>query len=124
MTRTNALSRFAISFTAATALAGGLVAGTSSAAQAASEQRSGGAVTLNPTDAFTIPTWIFQKTEVCVINGGAGAGRLKVRSQSGADPEYIEVERFFQRACISRWWGGFPVDLRNEGSTALSVSYQ
>ncbi|MER5718366.1 hypothetical protein [Streptomyces sp. NPDC002132] len=67
------------------------------------------------------PTWVFGGTELCVKNLGTRYGEARVQTRLGASPEYIPVQAGMTR-CINRWWGGVPINVRNNAYSPLSVT--
>ncbi|MFH9552715.1 hypothetical protein [Streptomyces sp. NPDC017435] len=67
------------------------------------------------------PTWFFGGTQLCVKNQGTQYGEARVQTRLGASPEYIPVQAGTTR-CINRWWGGVPINVRNNAYSPLSVT--
>ncbi|MFE7927642.1 hypothetical protein ACFU6S_02725 [Streptomyces sp. NPDC057456] len=67
------------------------------------------------------PTWVFGGTQLCVKNRGTRYGEARVQTRLGASPEYIPVQAGTTR-CVNRWWGGVPVNVRNNAYSPLSVT--
>ncbi|MER6784339.1 hypothetical protein ABT330_06810 [Streptomyces sp. NPDC000658] len=67
------------------------------------------------------PTWFFGGTQLCVKNRGTQYGEARVQTRLGASPEYIPVQAGATR-CINRWWGGVPINVRNNAYSPLSVT--
>ncbi|MGW6523708.1 hypothetical protein [Streptomyces sp. NPDC054962] len=67
------------------------------------------------------PTWVFGGTQLCVKNQGTQYGEARVQTRLGASPEYIPVQAGTTR-CINRWWGGVPINVRNNAYSPLSVT--
>jgi len=118
----------------ALALAGGTTVLAATAAQAAPTPAGGPNRTAaaGPNTAMlvsnatvTIPTWVaWGETEVCVLNLGPTAAKVRVQSQVwwGADPEWIYVNGLYENRCIKRRWGGFNVEITNESDHLVMVT--
>lgn len=66
--------------------------------------------TILPRGNRNFPTWVFGTTRLCVTS--TSLAPVTVRVQAGvpwAAPEYIKANT----PCISRWWGGVPVNVMN-----------
>ncbi|OJF14530.1 hypothetical protein [Couchioplanes caeruleus] len=122
--RTHFLSGLVMCAAAGAALLGMAVPASAATSQdvrpAGADSRRAASVVLPPGGRITIPTWIFGNTQVCATNlGPSTPGRLEVKAQlPWAGPENIDVPGFVERKCISRFWGGVPVDLTNVSSSS------
>ncbi|MFD7610741.1 hypothetical protein [Streptomyces sp. NPDC059828] len=67
------------------------------------------------------PTWFFGATRLCVKNLGTQYGEARVQTRLNAPPEYIPVQAG-RTLCVSRWWGGVPINVRNNAQAPLSVT--